>query len=54
MKTQLTITKEKTKNSLQLLLLKWVSNYVDSMTKALYPDIHILKSKNDQNCIFYK
>ncbi|MFD2562778.1 hypothetical protein [Aquimarina rubra] len=54
MKTQLTITKQKRKNGLQLLLIKWVSNYINSMTKALYPDADTPKGKNDQNRIFYK
>ncbi|WP_158596867.1 hypothetical protein [Aquimarina sp. BL5] len=54
MKTQLTITKEKTKNSLQLLLLKWATIYINSMTKALYPDTDTPNSKNEKNRIFYK
>ncbi|SEL69821.1 hypothetical protein SAMN04487910_3082 [Aquimarina amphilecti] len=54
MKTQPTIIKEKTTNGLQNLLLKWASKYINSMTKALYPDTDTVKSRNDKNRIFYK
>jgi len=54
MKTQLTITKEKTTNGLQHLLVKWASNYINSMTKTLYPDTDTVNSKNDKHRFFYK
>ncbi|WP_219007692.1 hypothetical protein [Aquimarina litoralis] len=54
MKTQHILTKEKTKTGFQFLFSKWVTKYVDSMTKALYPDTDTPNVKNDQNRIFYK
>ena len=52
MKIQLTIIRKKGANGLQNLLLKWVTIYINSMTKALYPDTDTPGSKNDQNRIF--
>ncbi|MBQ4802666.1 hypothetical protein J8L88_07390 [Aquimarina sp. MMG015] len=54
MKTQPTIIKRKGTNGLQHLLLKWATMYINSMTKALYPDTDTPSSKNDQNRFFYK
>ncbi|MBL0682900.1 hypothetical protein [Aquimarina mytili] len=37
------------------VLLKWASNYIKSMSKALYPPgSEEVKSKNDRHRVFYK
>ncbi len=58
METQFTITKVKKKRLKDLItrvLSKWASNYIESMSKALYPsDYGGVKSKNDIHRIFYK
>ncbi|WP_160114671.1 hypothetical protein [Aquimarina sp. AU474] len=58
METNFTITKGK-KKGLKLLinrvLSKWVSNYIEAMSKALYPpETKGVQSKNDRHRIFYK
>ncbi|WP_188112030.1 hypothetical protein [Aquimarina sp. RZ0] len=54
MKTQLITTKEKRKNNIHQLLTKWITMYINAMTKALYPDTATSKNKNDKNRFFHK
>ncbi|WP_271784260.1 hypothetical protein [Aquimarina algiphila] len=58
METHFTITKRKM-NTMKLLitrvLSKWASNYINAMSKALYPqETKGIKSKNDRHRTFYK
>ncbi|WP_226294092.1 hypothetical protein [Aquimarina algicola] len=57
MKTHFIITKKE--KSLKLLiaqiLIKWASNYIEAMSKALYPpETREVKSKNDIHRMFHK
>ncbi|WP_164914070.1 hypothetical protein [Aquimarina sediminis] len=58
METQFISTQEKKKNRKLLItrvLSKWASNYINAMSKALYPPgTKEVKSKNDKHRIFYK
>ncbi len=58
MKTHFTSTKRKLSNVKLLIgkvVSKWASDYINAMTKALYPpDTDGVKSKNDKHRIFHK
>lgn len=58
METQVTITKNKQRNIrlfVSKVLIKWASNYITAMSKALYPpETKAAKSKNDRHRMFHK
>jgi len=54
MKTLVTNTKEKRKHPLFIVLTKLMTQYINGMSKALYPDTDTPSEKNDKNRIFYK
>ena len=58
METHFTIPKGKMSNVKLLItrvLSKWASNYINAMSKALYPtETKGVQSKNDRHRIFYK